>query len=772
MSQENSLSIPATMDSPSSLVSPSKEPQDIRDKYRSLKRRFMELEDSPVELQRNVRMREERNILLERIAEIESQPGFVVPPDVSSSATPPHLPTIPPSPLSEPLDGQNGTDGQRTSASLEPTSSDNINQGRHSRRKPISEAASPHTRRTTRSSSSQNRSAGSAPNASDPSPRPTGRVEAGVSGNEAAQERGDIVLRQRDDRIDGDSLANGASEAALQSTDGVGAVAGATQSEGKGIAGKRNEDAEQSKPTPSAIDTNTVPARSLYVPNIPPPPGQALAALISATTSHMQIDPTLMENHGVKNTVDVTSRESLTEEYANQVSSEPPANLPSHSAGLIPSIKTSSNQQEATTSNQTASTSPATSSPSSATPSSSINPYAFLYGTMSPLSAVPTTPSSATPLTPSFPYPNLYYPYPIAMPPGMFVPPPGFVPPAPPQEPQQRPPPDPPRATKPKRLKAHTVTTKSFSIPTVPRDKSGKPMLPLNVGIMTVISLGEVCMREHFHTERYIFPVGYEVTRRYLSTIDPAHEVVYHCTILDGGDGPKFQIVPSDTLDRPVIAGTATGAWSSIVKQANAIRNRQHSNSVSGPDFFGLGQNTIKHLIQELPNANRLRDYVWQNFVEGGPLGGRHAAVIPALPEDYDAAHPIGPYYPSVYEKMKRQKQADGAGAADAPRSYYPPHLTGQASSSSENGGSDSGAPSPPPTASSSSRGKRKVSAKSPNLQNEANVDSDTRQIQNIQNMSYITDPALQGSTAVPAPFAAIMNAYSAAGGPSNGNIG
>jgi hypothetical protein len=69
------------------------------------------------------------------------------------------------------------------------------------------------------------------------------------------------------------------------------------------------------------------------------------------------------------------------------------------------------------------------------------------------------------------------------------------------------------RLAKPKRLKAHTVTTKSYSIPMVPRDKNGKPMLPLNVGIMTVISLGDVCTREHFHTERYIFPVGYEVTR-------------------------------------------------------------------------------------------------------------------------------------------------------------------------------------------------------------------------------------------------------------------
>jgi len=69
------------------------------------------------------------------------------------------------------------------------------------------------------------------------------------------------------------------------------------------------------------------------------------------------------------------------------------------------------------------------------------------------------------------------------------------------------------RLAKPKRLKAHTVLSKSHSIPVVPRDKKGKPLLPLNVGIMTVINLGEVCKREHFHTERYIFPVGYEVTR-------------------------------------------------------------------------------------------------------------------------------------------------------------------------------------------------------------------------------------------------------------------
>ncbi|EMD39574.1 hypothetical protein CERSUDRAFT_80961 [Gelatoporia subvermispora B] len=201
------------------------------------------------------------------------------------------------------------------------------------------------------------------------------------------------------------------------------------------------------------------------------------------------------------------------------------------------------------------------------------------------------------------------------------------------------------RHAKPKRLKAHTVTTKSYSIPTVPRDKKGRPVLPLTVGIMTVLNLGEVCTREHFHTERYIFPVGYEVTRRYLSMSDPSTEVTYHCTILDGGDGPKFQIVPADDPSKTIVAGTATGAWSVIVRAANQVRNRQHSNSVSGPDFFGLGQNTIKHLLQELPNADKLKNYVWQQFTEGGPLGGRHAAVIPALPEDQEGSAAPAGYY-------------------------------------------------------------------------------------------------------------------------------
>ena len=69
------------------------------------------------------------------------------------------------------------------------------------------------------------------------------------------------------------------------------------------------------------------------------------------------------------------------------------------------------------------------------------------------------------------------------------------------------------RQTKPEQLETRMVTSKRIPIPMVPRDENGRPVLPLNVGIETLVCLGEVCMREHFHTESYIFPVGYSITR-------------------------------------------------------------------------------------------------------------------------------------------------------------------------------------------------------------------------------------------------------------------
>jgi len=124
---------------------------------------------------------------------------------------------------------------------------------------------------------------------------------------------------------------------------------------------------------------------------------------------------------------------------------------------------------------------------------------------------------SGTPMTPhapTYPYPYVYHLPNSITPQGMFQASPNFSPsPTIQKSPTSISSSSENQRQKPKRLKAYIVTSGNHNIPIVPRDRKGKPMLPLNVGIMTVIRLGDVCMREHFHTERYIFPVGYEVTR-------------------------------------------------------------------------------------------------------------------------------------------------------------------------------------------------------------------------------------------------------------------
>jgi len=45
------------------------------------------------------------------------------------------------------------------------------------------------------------------------------------------------------------------------------------------------------------------------------------------------------------------------------------------------------------------------------------------------------------------------------------------------------------------------------------------------------------------------------------------------------------------------------------------MRNKDHSNSASGPDYFGFTSSTIAKLIQDLPNADKCKNYRWQKVI-------------------------------------------------------------------------------------------------------------------------------------------------------------
>ncbi|KAI9469701.1 MAG: F/Y-rich N-terminus-domain-containing protein [Benjaminiella poitrasii] len=179
-------------------------------------------------------------------------------------------------------------------------------------------------------------------------------------------------------------------------------------------------------------------------------------------------------------------------------------------------------------------------------------------------------------------------------------------------------------STPPKRSKMGRISLKTRRVQPIERDIDGKPKLPQQIGVLTVLKLGKIITdRPAFHNERYIFPVGYTVSRTYPSMIDPGSNTIITSTILDGGDGPRFHVVAADMPDEPIVANSATGAWTVVVRRSNEIRHRDHSNSASGPDYYGFKHPTIANLIQDLPGAKDLKQYVWQSFEEMEPRAAK-----------------------------------------------------------------------------------------------------------------------------------------------------
>lgn len=66
----------------------------------------------------------------------------------------------------------------------------------------------------------------------------------------------------------------------------------------------------------------------------------------------------------------------------------------------------------------------------------------------------------------------------------------------------------------PKRTKLTRMSVKTRRVQPIDRDSDGNPNLPQQIGVLTVLNLGTIITdRPTFHNERYIFPVGYTVSR-------------------------------------------------------------------------------------------------------------------------------------------------------------------------------------------------------------------------------------------------------------------
>ncbi|KAI8090093.1 F/Y rich C-terminus-domain-containing protein, partial [Gilbertella persicaria] len=142
--------------------------------------------------------------------------------------------------------------------------------------------------------------------------------------------------------------------------------------------------------------------------------------------------------------------------------------------------------------------------------------------------------------------------------------------------------------------------------------------LPIRMGILTLHSLGKISLLPSYHNQQYIWPIGYKISRQvltYLSIVNPSGNTTYVCSIEDNGHaGPKFQIIAEDCPHHTIIGNSATEVWTIIVRRANEIRNNPYSGTASGPDYYGLTQPVITQMIQDLPNANQCKNYIWKHF--------------------------------------------------------------------------------------------------------------------------------------------------------------
>lgn len=166
-----------------------------------------------------------------------------------------------------------------------------------------------------------------------------------------------------------------------------------------------------------------------------------------------------------------------------------------------------------------------------------------------------------------------------------------------------------------------TPTSDALPLPNIRLNEDGLPELPLNLTPSScILSFGTIVYdRPGFHTEKYIYPAGYKITKQYRSTINPSERVKYICEIIDnGGPGPLFRVTNEKNPEISFEGVSPTSPWSMILKIVQKMRENDAAKqlSISGPDYYGLAAPETIYVIQHMKNADKCQGYVFREFSE------------------------------------------------------------------------------------------------------------------------------------------------------------
>ncbi|KAH8383457.1 hypothetical protein KR009_008703 [Drosophila setifemur] len=139
-----------------------------------------------------------------------------------------------------------------------------------------------------------------------------------------------------------------------------------------------------------------------------------------------------------------------------------------------------------------------------------------------------------------------------------------------------------------------------------------KSVFPMNLNSVLLHSLGEIISGNlNFHSDTWIFPVGYVATRIYAHPKDPRKKCVFTCKILNNAGIPQFQIIPDNDLD-----GVFFGESASLchLELLNTIQRSPNVKvkipfEVQGEVFFGLSTQKTQSLLMVDPGYHQCTNF-------------------------------------------------------------------------------------------------------------------------------------------------------------------
>jgi len=151
--------------------------------------------------------------------------------------------------------------------------------------------------------------------------------------------------------------------------------------------------------------------------------------------------------------------------------------------------------------------------------------------------------------------------------------------------------------------------------------------LTLRVGSLIFTSIGQLLphqLRAH-HNAKYVFPVGYTVTRVFWSPASGDRQR-YRCTIGERDAAPLFSVrLPTGAGKETLVEETsATRAWERFLTELQGQRHplaktrlKLFATQLSGESLFGLNEPAISKMIESLPGVDNDTLYTY-TFKHGG----------------------------------------------------------------------------------------------------------------------------------------------------------